>query len=35
MTEDYFTKHANITTKLKSKLFTEVTETPGEEACAG
>ncbi len=32
ITEDWFTKHTNITTKLKWKLFTKVIKSPSEEA---
>ncbi len=32
ITEDYFAKHTNITTKLKLKLFTKVIKKPSEEA---
>jgi len=31
-TEDYFTEHTNITTKLKLQLFTKVIKVPSEEA---
>ncbi len=31
-TEDYFTEHTNITTKLKLKLFTKVIEELSKEA---
>ncbi len=32
VTEDYFEKHANITTKLKQKLFTKVIKMSSKEA---
>ncbi len=32
ITEDYFSKHTNITTKLKWKLFTKVIRVPSGEA---
>ncbi len=32
VTEDWFTKHTNITTKLNWKLFTKVIKSPSEEA---
>ncbi len=32
ITEDYFTEHTNITTKLKQKLFTQVIKLPSKEA---
>ncbi len=32
ITEDYFTEHMNITTKLKWKLFTKVIKIPSEES---
>jgi len=35
ITEDYFPKHTNITTKLKWKLFTKVIREPSKEACFG
>ncbi len=35
VTEYYLEEHANITTKLKWKLFTKVIKTPCEEALFG
>jgi hypothetical protein len=32
ITEDYFPKHTNITTKLKWKVFTNVIREPSKEA---
>jgi hypothetical protein len=32
ITEEYFTEHTNITTKLKLKLFTKLIKMPSEEA---
>ncbi len=32
ITDNYFTKHTNITTKLKQKLFTKVIREQSEEA---
>jgi hypothetical protein len=35
ITEDYFTDHTNIATKLKWKLFTKVIKMPSKEAWVG
>ncbi len=35
ISEDYFTEHTNITTRLKQKLFTKVIKMPSKKAWAG